>query len=137
MKKFRNILCYALACLMMSLAGHALANSGGGKEASAGGAATAKLEAFTVNLSGFDRYLQVSITLQIATPEVGEKIKTLMPIVRHKMILMLGNKEAADLQSADGKHHLIDEIKDAVNGALEVKERDGVTDVFFENFVIQ
>jgi len=137
MKKIHNIVFSTLLCLMMACSGHALANSGGGKEASAGGGSTAKLEAFTVNLSGFDRYLQISIALQTASAEVGEKIKTLMPIVRHKMILMLGNKDAADLQSAEGKHHLIDEIKDVVNGALELKERDGVTDVFFENFVIQ
>ncbi|MFZ6745206.1 flagellar basal body-associated FliL family protein [Undibacterium sp. JH2W] len=126
-----------LLCLVLSMqAGLASANSGGSASAS-GGASTAKLEAFTVNLSSTERYLQLSMALQIASAEVSDRIKMFMPKVRHTLILLLSSKDGEQLQSLEGKHQLMEEIKDRVNKTLELKEHDGVTDVFFENFVIQ
>lgn len=128
-----------LLCLALSLqSGLVLANSGKDASSSASaGAATAKLEAFVVNLSSTERYLQLSMALQIANAEVNDKIKMFMPKVRHTLILLLSSKDGEQLQSLDGKHQLMEEIKNGVNKTLDLKERDGVTDVFFENFVIQ
>jgi len=128
-----------LLCLALSLqSGMALANSGKDASSSASaGAATAKLEAFVVNLSSTERYLQLSMALQIANTEVSDRIKMFMPKVRHTLILLLSSKDGEQLQSLDGKHQLMEEIKNGVNKTLDLKERDGVTDVFFENFVIQ
>jgi flagellar FliL protein len=135
---FLKLFCSALLCVLCGLTPAAFANSGGGSaSASAGGAATATLEPFTVNLSSFDRYLQISVTLQVAGPEVADKIKAVMPMVRHNMIMLLSGKESSQIQSADGKHDLIEEIKERINKVLETKEKNGVTDVFFVNFVIQ
>ncbi|MFZ6731152.1 flagellar basal body-associated FliL family protein [Undibacterium sp. Ji42W] len=126
-----------LLCLALSLSsGMALANSGGSASASGGGS-TAKLEAFVVNLSTTERYLQLSMALQIANAEVNDKIKLFMPKVRHTLILLLSSKDGEQLQSLEGKHQLMEEIKNGVNKTLDLKEHDGVTDVFFENFVIQ
>ncbi|MFZ6638506.1 flagellar basal body-associated FliL family protein [Undibacterium sp. TC4M20W] len=126
-----------LLCLVLSLSsGMALANSGGSASASGGGS-TAKLEAFVVNLSTTERYLQLSMALQIANAEVNDKIKLFMPKVRHTLILLLSSKDGEQLQSLEGKHQLMEEIKNGVNKTLDLKEHDGVTDVFFENFVIQ
>ncbi|MFZ6654615.1 flagellar basal body-associated FliL family protein [Undibacterium sp. TJN19] len=126
-----------LLCLALSLSsGVALANSGG-KEGGAGGGSTAKLEAFTVNLSSTERYLQLSMALQIANAEVSDRIKMFMPKLRHVLIVLLSSKDGEQLQSLEGKHKLMEEIKEGVNKTLELKEHDGVTDVFFENFVIQ
>jgi flagellar FliL protein len=115
----------------------ASANSGGKEASASGGSATTKLEPFTVNLSTSERYLQVSLTLQLANAEIGEKIKVYMPVVRHFILLGLSSKEPAPLQTGEGKRELIEELRNAVNKALGVKEHDGVTDIFFENFVIQ
>jgi len=115
----------------------ASANSGGHEGGATGGSPIAKLESFTVNLSTTERYLQLSLSLQIANPEVSEKIKMFMPKVRHVLIVLLSSKEGEQLQSLEGKHKLMEEIKEGVNKTLELKEHDGVTDVFFENFVIQ
>lgn len=114
----------------------ALANSGA---ASAGAAAgnTAKLEPFTVNLDGFERYLQTTVTLQVASAEIAERIKLFMPVIRHGLILILSSKEASMLQSSEGKREVMEEIRDRINKVLEVKEHDGVTEIFFENFIIQ
>lgn len=119
----------------MCLTAPALANSG--KESSAGGDSSAKLEAFTVNLGRTDQYLQLVLTLQLSSGEFAEKVKLFMPVVRHNLIVLLSSKEPADLQSSAGKKELIEQIKTAVNKALNAKEHDGVTDIFFENFVIQ
>lgn len=129
-----------LLCLALSLQSGLLLAAPENKAASASasaGAATAKLEAFVVNLSSTERYLQLSMALQIASAEVNDKIKMFMPKVRHTLILLLSSKDSEQLQSLDGKHQLMEEIKSGVNKTLELKERDGVTDVFFENFVIQ
>lgn len=110
------------------------------KESASGSAAavTTPLEPITVNLASFDRYLQISITLQVAKPEVIDKVKAVMPMVRHNLIMLLSAKESAQIQTPAGKTELIDEIKSRLNNTvLDVKERDGVTDVFFVNFVIQ
>lgn len=114
---------------------YAMANSGGGGAAGAGN--TAKLEPFIVNLSSFEKYLQISVTLQVSSPEIAEKIKLLMPMIRHGMILILSSKEASQLQSGDGKIEVMEEMKEKVNKVLEVKEHDGVSEIFFENFIIQ
>lgn len=136
LSKLNKILLSCALCLGVLISGQVTAKEG--KEASAAGSVPmARLEAFTVNLSGVDRYLQVNIALQLASPEVAEKIKAYMPVVRHKMIVMLSSKESGELNSLEGKRNLMTEIKETINKALELKERDGVTDVFFENFVIQ
>ena len=135
--KITKILRTVALCLAIGVSGNALANSGSKEASAAGAAATARLEPFVVNLSDSDRYLQVIVTLQIASGEVGEKIKMYMPIIRHKLILILSDKESARIQSIAGKQDLMEEIKYSVNKALELKEHDGVTDIFFENFVIQ
>lgn len=114
----------------------AQANSGGGSASAAAGN-TAKLEPFIVNLSGFDRYLQTTVTLQVASGEIAEKIKVLMPMIRHGLIIILSSKEASQLQTSEGKREVMDEIREKVNQVLDVKEHDGVSDIFFENFIIQ
>jgi flagellar FliL protein len=114
----------------------AVANSGGGNASPAAGN-TAKLEPFIVNLSGVEKYLQVSLTLQVSSPEIAEKVKLLMPVIRHGLILILSSKEASELQSGDGKIEVMDQIKEKVNKVLKVKEHDGVSEIFFENFIIQ
>jgi len=133
---YKHIFLASLLFVLTSIVNPAFANEkkeGGGEGASS----IAALEPFTVNLSSFDRYLQVSITLQLGSPEMSEKIKAKMPLIRHSMIMLLSGKESGDIQNAEGKHELITEIKEKINHVLEVKEHDGVTDVYLVNFVIQ
>lgn len=122
---------------MFAYSASASANGGGSASASAGGAPTAHLEPFVVNLSSFDRYLQAVITLQVTATEVADKVKTYMPVVRHVVIMTLSSKESADVQTSSGKKALVEELRERINKALDAKGHDGVSDVFFENFVIQ
>lgn len=102
-----------------------------------GASAYAKLETFTVNLHGLTQYLQVAITLKTATPEVSEKVKTYMPMIQHEMILLLSNSEADQIATAEGKNKLKESTKQAINKVIGLTEKQGITDVLFESFIIQ
>jgi flagellar FliL protein len=67
---------------------------------------------FTVNLQREegDQYLQAGITLKILQPELEEKIKTAMPEIRSKLLFLLSGKKPSELQTAEGKKKLIEEI---------------------------
>jgi flagellar FliL protein len=129
---FRNLLLLSF----LAFSELSFANSGA-KDAGGGGGNVAKLDAFTVNLANTDRYLQVVVTLKVATAEVAEQVKVYMPMVRHGMLLILSSKDDVQIKTADGKRELIAEIREKLNKVLKVTEHDGVTDIFFESFVIQ
>lgn len=127
-----------LAFLFLSLslaAVNAHASEGGGGEG--GGGAYTKLEPFTVNLVGLTQVIQLVVTLKMAKPEAGEKVKLYMPAVRHNMILLLSSKSADQVSSAAGKQKLIKETISAVNRAIESNAKEGVADALFESIIIQ
>lgn len=97
----------------------------------------AKLEGFTVNLQGLSHYLQVNIALKVAKAEFGEKIKLWDPVVRHELILLLSNQNSEELSTLEGKKALMTSIKITINKVLKVDDKEGVTAVLFESFVIQ
>jgi flagellar FliL protein len=97
----------------------------------------AKLESFTVNLQGLTHYLQVSIALKVAKTEVGEAIKGWNPVIRHELILLLSNQSSEELATIEGKRKVMAAIKAAINKILKLDDKEGVSDVLFESFVIQ
>ena len=99
-----------------------------------------KLEPFTVNLQSEDEehYLQASIELQVKDEEASEKIKLYMPQVRSRLLMLLSSKKASEINTAEGKHKLSDEIIAQVKqpfakGAAEQE----ISGVFFTDLVIQ
>lgn len=76
-----------------------------------------QLENFTVNLQPEtgDQYLQVSISLKIADPTAVEGLKTRMPEIRNRMLMLLSSKKPSELVSTAGKEHLGIEVQDAIN----------------------
>ncbi|MFZ6818598.1 flagellar basal body-associated FliL family protein [Undibacterium sp. Ji22W] len=127
-------------CLLLSatlITGNAQAFN----EKAASGDSTAlpisRLEPFVVNLTSFDRYLQTIVSLQLTNAEAAEKIKQLTPIVRHVIIMALSAKESTDMLTTAGKKLLIDELREKLNKALTQWDKEMVSDVFFENFVVQ
>ena len=114
--------------------------SEGGEKAEGGGKDNlhTKLEPIVVNLLGEGRqYVQVEMVLKLAKPEIDEKIKVYMPVIRHKMILLLSSKDANQLNPIEGKRKLVMESKNAVNQALGLTDKEGVTEVLFDSFIIQ
>lgn len=96
-----------------------------------------KLDPFVVNLAAYDRFVQASISLQVADVAAAEKLKVMMPKVKHTVIMILSSKDSETVRSFEGKKLLVKELKSKINKAIGTKEDSGVSDVFLENFVIQ
>lgn len=98
----------------------------------------AKMEPIIVNLLGpTQQYLQVALIFQLAKSEVDERIKLYMPVIRHKLILLLTSKDANQLGSIEGKQKLVQESKDIVNQILGLTDKEGIADILFSSFIIQ
>ncbi len=98
------------------------------------------LETFTVNLQADpdEKFLQLDVSLQMASPEAAEAIKVQMPAVRSRLLLLLTSKNAAEISTVEGKQQLSDEIIAEVKKpfAPGAKPQE-VLGVFFTSFVIQ
>ena len=98
------------------------------------------LDTFTVNLQPDpdEKFLQLEISLQVASPEQAELLKTQMPAVRNRLLMLLTSKLASDISTSEGKQQLSDEIIAEVKKPFskEAKPQE-VSGVFFTSFVIQ
>lgn len=98
------------------------------------------LETFTVNLQPDpeEKFLQLEISLQVASPEEAELLKVQMPAVRNRLLMLLTSKNASDISTSEGKRQLSDEIIIEVKKPFSkgAKPQD-ISGVFFTSFVIQ
>jgi flagellar FliL protein len=107
-----------------------------------GGAAAAGPEPmqFTVNVGNSVatmRFMQVTIVLDFAKPEVAHRIAEIKPKVLHRIILLLSSEEAERLQTTNGKKDLQERIAKELNELIDETPKSGVTDVYFTSFIIQ
>jgi len=99
------------------------------------------LEPFTVNLlqETGDHYLQVGVVFQVDSDKTMDAMKTYMPIIRNRILLLLSGKHPSELAQVDGKQKLVAELVMAARESLPdsaVQER-GVDGAFLSAFVIQ
>lgn len=98
------------------------------------------LETFTVNLQPDpdEKFLQLDLSVEVASPEAAELLKTQMPAVRNRLLMLLTSKSATDISSMEGKKQLSDEIIAEVKKPFSAGAKpQEVSDVFFTSFVIQ
>jgi flagellar FliL protein len=99
------------------------------------------LEPFTVNLlpEAGDHYLQVGLVYQVADDKVVEDMKTYMPVIRNRILLLLSGKHPSDLAQVDGKQKLVTELVGVARESLpgEGLADRGVNGAFLSSFVIQ
>jgi len=98
------------------------------------------LETFTVNLQPDpeEKFLQLEISLQVASPEEAELLKVQMPAVRNRLLMLLTSKNASDISTSEGKKQLSDEIITEVKKPFSKGAKpQEVSGVFFTSFVIQ
>lgn len=92
-----------------------------------------KIEPIEVNFRGTaQQFIRVGLTLHLAKQEVDEKIKLYMPVIRHRLILLLASVDAKQLNSIEGKQKLVH----AINQAIGLTDTEGVVDVFFNSLII-
>ena len=94
------------------------------------------LETFIVNLAdkGGNRYLRITMDLELAIPELESEIKKRLPQVRDSILMILPSKRFAEISSMEGKIALRDEIMETLNGFLIQGE---VSKIYFKEFVVQ
>lgn len=111
-----------------------------------------KLEPFVVKLQseGQEAYVQAVPELKLLDAMVAEQIKQFMPEIRHKLLLILAGKKAADLSSPEGMQALANQIRESINATLSggtpdpaAAKQDHAADdapvqaVFFSSLIVQ
>ena len=94
------------------------------------------LDPFVVNLAGSEgkRFLKVTISLELSTPEVNLELKENIQKITDSILVLLSSKAFEDVYSVQGKFKLKDEITTRVNRFLVVGH---VKDAYFTEFIIQ
>jgi flagellar protein FliL len=94
------------------------------------------LDPFIVNLAGSEgkRFLKVTISLELSTPEVHAELKENIQKITDSILVLLSSKSFEDVYSVRGKFRLKDEVVTRVNRFLVVGH---VKDAYFTEFIIQ
>lgn len=98
------------------------------------------MEAFTVNLQPEDgeRFLQTTLTLQLPAQDQVEVVKTYLPHVRSRLLLLLSGKKPSEILTVEGKKKLAQEIIDALKQPFVPNGPSvNVSSVLFTSFVVQ
>lgn len=95
---------------------------------------------FVVNLppGGPNKMLQVAIEVMTRTPTVIETLTVNNPMIRHHLLNLLEQQQAADLLTVEGKQSLQMALHELLSEKLvELKEPGVIKGVFFTQFVMQ
>ena len=94
------------------------------------------LDTFIVNLAdkGGQRYLRVTMDLELGNLELETEIANRLPQVRNSILMILPSKQFSDISSVEGKIALRDEIMESLNGFLT---QGKITNIYFKEFVVQ
>lgn len=94
------------------------------------------MDPFVLNLSDRDqnRYLKVSIKLQLDRPEIETDFEDKLPAIRDALLVLLTSKEARGLRTVEGKMLVREEIGGRINSIMK---RGKVRQIFFTDFIIQ
>lgn len=94
------------------------------------------LDTFIVNLAdkGGNRYLRVTMDLELGIPELESELKKRLPQVRDSILMILPSKRFEDISSVEGKIALRDQILETLNGFLT---QGKITNIYFKEFVVQ
>jgi flagellar FliL protein len=98
------------------------------------------LDTFTINLMAepAEQFLQVDITLQLADDIDAALVKTHMPEVRNRLLMLLTTKKGSEISTLEGKKQLGTEISAQLNQPFTAGSKlNKVAGVFFTSFVIQ
>jgi flagellar FliL protein len=153
-KKLIVIIAGALVLLMGAGAATFFLLGDGGPGAAADGASgeeTAAVEkadpvyfklapAFVVNLPGGGsvKMLQIAVEVMTRTPSLTETLKANDPMIRHHLLNLLEQQQAADLMTVDGREGLQQAILDLLSEKLKSLNEPGqIEGVFFTQFVMQ
>jgi len=96
--------------------------------------------AFVVNLpeGGAAKMLQIAIEVMTRTPTLVDTLKANDPMIRHHLLNLLEQQQAADLMTVQGREALQQAIHELLSEKLQaLKEPGEIEGVFFTQFVMQ
>lgn len=96
--------------------------------------------AFVVNLppGASVKMLQVAIEVMTRTPSVVDTLKANDPMIRHHLLNLLEQQQAAELLTVEGREALQQSVHEVLSERLEaLKEPGEIEGVFFTQFVMQ
>lgn len=91
----------------------------------------------TVQAEGRQRYAQVHLALEADNPDALTAANRHMPLLRSRLISVLGDREFDELRTPEGRQALAEEMLEAINSALEQEGEPPLRRVLFRNFVVQ
>lgn len=84
------------------------------------------------------RFLKCQVTVQVATPAAHHAVNYHKAELRHEILMMLSNKNEAQLKTVEAQDELAKELLGVVQKVLLAEEGEAfVSDLFFTSFVIQ
>jgi len=94
------------------------------------------LDTFIVNLAdkGGNRYLRVTMDLELGNPELETEVTKRLPQVRDSILMILPTKRFEDISTVQGKTALRDEMLATLN---EYLAQGKITNIYFKEFVVQ
>jgi len=97
---------------------------------------TKKLETFIVNLAdkGGERYLRVSMNLELEKEETVEVVGKILPKIRDAILMILPTKKYEDIGTVEGKSALRNEMLTKIN---ELMKPEKIKNIYFTEFVVQ
>jgi len=99
------------------------------------------LDSFTVNLmpekNDDDHVLFIEVTLKVKDAPSEEFLKKIQPEVRSKLLILFSKQSAAQLATDDGKHQLMEDIKDSVVQFLPANQQKVITGILFNTFIVR
>jgi flagellar protein FliL len=96
---------------------------------------TLALEPFIINVSGnTSRYVKISVAIEVANEKAIEHTKKMTPVIRDRMLTVLGSKSPETFLDTNGKNTIKKELADAVSVLFEKKVFKGVyiTDIIMQ-----
>ncbi len=91
----------------------------------------------TVQDEGRQRYAQAYLAFEANNPVALAAASQHMPLLRSRLISVLGGRSFENLQTPQGRQALADDMLEAVNSALEQEGEPPLLRVLFRNFVVQ
>lgn len=83
------------------------------------------------------RYVQIYLAFEAQSAVPLDATKKHLPLLRSRLLSVLGGQGFTSLQTAEGRNQLIDAMLTSVNGVLEQEGEPPVSNVLFLNFVLQ
>jgi flagellar FliL protein len=93
-----------------------------------------ELDEFTVNLADSNgrRFVKTTMILVTSSSSLRKELDAKMPLIRDRIIVILGEKRISDLETATGKELLKQEIISNINPLLIGGE---IQEIYFDSFV--